>query len=165
MLQRRVGEVGHRGRDDAVSLHARVAMGDPYRLVFAVAHLRARRRIGAAGRRWLLVTVGSIPAGLLLAAYNVAAYQDALTTGYGDMGHRFAVDNVALSVGNYVTWLQVLLTLARLGRPLALTARRDDARDGHRGVPSLSTMGTGLAAFKCWRSDEMSACTRRQRSG
>ena len=76
--------------------------------------------VGTAWRRWLLLAAGSAPAGVLLAAYNAAAYHDALTTGYGDMGYRFAASNVVPSVRNYVTWLPVLLTpigLLALGLP------------------------------------------------
>jgi len=56
---------------------------------------------------------------VLLLAYNVAAYHHPLTTGYGDMGYRFAVGNVIPSLRNYA-WLPVLLTpvgLLALGLP------------------------------------------------
>jgi hypothetical protein len=80
--------------------------------------------IGLAWRRWLMLAAGSVPAGVLLLAYNVAAYHDPITTGYGDMGYRFTVGNVIPSLRNYATWLPVLLTpigLLALGLPAIVT--------------------------------------------
>jgi hypothetical protein len=91
--------------------------------------------LGLSWRRWLRIAAGGLPAAALLAAYNLAAYGSAMTTGYGDMSYRFASGNVLPSVRHYVTWLPVLLT------PLGVLAL---------GLPALVRRGRAVVMLLAW---------------
>ena len=76
--------------------------------------------LGASTRRWLWLSAGGAPGAALLVLFNLAAYGNAITTGYGDTRSLFGLSNLQSSLWNYAGWLPVLLTplgLLALGLP------------------------------------------------
>jgi len=77
--------------------------------------------LGLDGPRWLWLGLGGFPGALGQLIYNSAAYGNPLASGYGDdLGSKFSLGILPLTLAHYVKWLPVLLTpvvLIALGLP------------------------------------------------
>ena len=67
--------------------------------------------LGLNWRRWLFLGLGGVPGTLAQLAYSAAAYGNPLASGYGgDLGSKFSLGIVPVTLAHYVRWLPVLLT-------------------------------------------------------
>jgi hypothetical protein len=77
-------------------------------------------------RHWLWLILGAAPGAALLFAYNLSAYGDPFTTGYGDISGELSASYVLPTLRHYATWLPALLTpvcLLTLALPVLMRRR------------------------------------------
>ncbi|MDD2764781.1 MAG: hypothetical protein PHE83_12495 [Opitutaceae bacterium] len=75
---------------------------------------------GLSWRRWVLLALGALPGACFQGGFNLIAYGQIFTTGYGYISPSFSLANVPATLLHYAVWLPVVLTplcLLALGLP------------------------------------------------
>jgi 4-amino-4-deoxy-L-arabinose transferase-like glycosyltransferase len=92
--------------------------------------------LGLDWRTWLGCGVGGLPFAMVQLGYNVRAYGEALTTGYGFVGDAFEWANVPHNLAHFALWLPLLASV-----PIGLAAL---------ALPWLRKRGASIEARTPW---------------
>lgn len=66
--------------------------------------------LGFDWRRWLAFGAGGLPAAIILALFNRAAYGSPLSSGYGNVSELISLEWVPMTLAHYARWMPMLLS-------------------------------------------------------